>query len=368
MTRYEKLKRILIEQIQTCPIGTRLPPEREIAREHGLSRTTVNKVIVELERENYVRRQVGSGTYVVPRDSKIAYAGGPAEEIGRVIGEVVIIYPNFFADTIWEMVAEAELLAMRNNFTLTAIKLQPQTDYSTLVNLVKRSTQLIGILIIPSCDAFPEETLAQLIGLGKRVVFLDSVYEGPHFEGLFVVNGDQYKVGYVMLEELLRRGHRRIGYVANEPVATNQKRMLRGAKQALYDFKLRWKDVEKSKLHNISWHSPIDAGYEQTLQLVSAHPELTGLFYDTLPGAFAGLAALAKLGRRCPDDISVIAASGMHHCENYTVPAITTVNYPLSRLTDIGVEILLHPEKTFLFENIVNINLHERASLKEVTV
>jgi GntR family uxuAB operon transcriptional repressor len=45
--------------------GDRLPAEREIARSFGASRTTVRNALRLLEERNFVRRKVGSGTFVV---------------------------------------------------------------------------------------------------------------------------------------------------------------------------------------------------------------------------------------------------------------------------------------------------------------
>lgn len=45
--------------------GDKLPPEREIACIFGASRTTVRKALRQLEERNFVRRKVGSGTFVV---------------------------------------------------------------------------------------------------------------------------------------------------------------------------------------------------------------------------------------------------------------------------------------------------------------
>jgi len=45
--------------------GDRLPPEREIARGFGASRTTVRNALRDLEERNFVKRTGGSGTFVV---------------------------------------------------------------------------------------------------------------------------------------------------------------------------------------------------------------------------------------------------------------------------------------------------------------
>jgi len=45
--------------------GERLPPEREIARRFGISRTTVRTALDLLEEHNFIRRKIGSGTFVI---------------------------------------------------------------------------------------------------------------------------------------------------------------------------------------------------------------------------------------------------------------------------------------------------------------
>jgi GntR family uxuAB operon transcriptional repressor len=45
--------------------GDRLPAEREMARSFGASRTTVRSALDLLEERNFIRRKVGSGTFVV---------------------------------------------------------------------------------------------------------------------------------------------------------------------------------------------------------------------------------------------------------------------------------------------------------------
>ena len=52
--------------------GDRLPPEREMARGFAASRTTVRSALRVLEERNFIRRKIGSGTFVV-------YGGGREE-------------------------------------------------------------------------------------------------------------------------------------------------------------------------------------------------------------------------------------------------------------------------------------------------
>src|SRR3954471_14062801 len=62
----------LIERGEYGP-GKRLPPERDLARQLGVSRPSVREALIALEVEGYVEVRVGSGVYVVgPRPEALA--------------------------------------------------------------------------------------------------------------------------------------------------------------------------------------------------------------------------------------------------------------------------------------------------------
>jgi DNA-binding FadR family transcriptional regulator len=69
----------------TYPDGTRLPPERELARHFGASRGTVREALRQLETKGLLTRRIGSGTFVDhspgPDGDTIAQATSPIELI-----------------------------------------------------------------------------------------------------------------------------------------------------------------------------------------------------------------------------------------------------------------------------------------------
>jgi DNA-binding FadR family transcriptional regulator len=76
--------RALIEEGEFAP-GARLPSERDLADQLGISRPTVREALIALEVEGRVRIRVGSGVYVVearqawPAPTHPAHAEGPFE-------------------------------------------------------------------------------------------------------------------------------------------------------------------------------------------------------------------------------------------------------------------------------------------------
>ena len=64
---YQQLARRLLADLAggRYAVGDRLPPERELAIEHDVSRPTVREAIIALEVQGLVEVRVGSGAYVV---------------------------------------------------------------------------------------------------------------------------------------------------------------------------------------------------------------------------------------------------------------------------------------------------------------
>jgi DNA-binding FadR family transcriptional regulator len=62
------------------PAGARLPPERDLAKQLGVSRPSVREALIALEVEGLVEVRIGSGIYVQPvGEDKAAQAGHEAE-------------------------------------------------------------------------------------------------------------------------------------------------------------------------------------------------------------------------------------------------------------------------------------------------
>ena len=70
---YRQLSDILLEGIRSGEYlpGTRIPSEPQLAKEYGIGRPTVRQAIDVLVRKRLVRRQRGSGTYVLSPEKEI---------------------------------------------------------------------------------------------------------------------------------------------------------------------------------------------------------------------------------------------------------------------------------------------------------
>src|SRR5437763_16896618 len=79
-----RLYRQIADQIRTLirsrefAAGTRLPPERDLARQLGVSRPSVREALIALEVEGMVEVRIGSGIYVLVASDTLAVNGPDA--------------------------------------------------------------------------------------------------------------------------------------------------------------------------------------------------------------------------------------------------------------------------------------------------
>jgi hypothetical protein len=84
--RSDTLRERLIERIAALKPGDRLPSERALAKQSGLSLLTVNKVVSNLAAEGRVERIRGVGTFVAARRApKGGRRGGPRLRLIRFV-------------------------------------------------------------------------------------------------------------------------------------------------------------------------------------------------------------------------------------------------------------------------------------------
>jgi DNA-binding FadR family transcriptional regulator len=84
----QRLYRQIAEQLRTLMLGgefepgSRLPAERDLARQLGVSRPSVREALIALEVEGWVEVRTGSGVYVLDRKGRNGHAKVPASEWG----------------------------------------------------------------------------------------------------------------------------------------------------------------------------------------------------------------------------------------------------------------------------------------------
>ena len=358
-SRHSQLKNALIEQINKCTTNEKFPSERVLAERHQVCRATVNKVIVELQREGYLIRRQGKGTFVSPRDKMLMNCS----DASFTQGDIIIAYPDFYSYLIWERVHYAELAALKNNFNLLNLKLQQESSLDILTKTIKKHQNLRGIILSPACKLAPA-FLQKLDQTGIPIVLLGSITNTSKFKNIYEVRIDYFKAGYLKMNHILQNGHKRLGMVFNEPPSEASIEHLKGIKQALYDNDLRLKDLILSEKEMKIWDEPMKVGYEQTMKLFDKQ-SLTALVFETIRGAFGGVRALYEMGLKCPEDVSIIASQSSFGYEEMSCPSITTVNSNTEIAVNLAMDIIINNGSDC--KNFINdTELFKRESVKNI--
>ncbi len=355
-----RVKSALLDEIRGMEIGSRLLPERQLAEQFGVCKMTMSKAMKDLVGEGYLSRRVGRGTFVLPRPQPVAQVALN----GTSKGEIIIVYPDFYSYAILERVRLAELAAMRNNLRLINVKIHPEVNWGPVYELVKACRNLRGIIVIVGPPLNGEA--ARLDAIGCPVTVLGELPDLGMYKNLFAISNNHFQSGFLKMSALLAKGHRKIGWIPNEPWSPAGQGSLRGMKQALYKYKLRYQDLARPETQIQHWESSMQSGYMQTREVMAAHPELTALVIDTIPGALGALRAFSELGLRCPEDVSLVTAHDMFGYEEFTWPRITRVVDPCEQAINTAMRIIESGGVAESREITVDVNLKEGESIRQL--
>lgn len=165
--------------------------------------------------------------------------------------------------------------------------------------------------------------------------------------------------GYLQCEYLIKRGHKKIGFIGNIK-SFKSKEKLMGITTALEDYRVPinedfFMDVEENSNGKI-------------LEMLSCEEKPTAIICQWDFIAIKLIKLLYERGIKVPEDISVIG-SGNSEMSTLSIPALTTMDLNIEYSCETAVSLLLkrinNPSKPY--ENItINSSLIERDSVKDI--
>jgi LacI family transcriptional regulator len=175
-----------------------------------------------------------------------------------------------------------------------------------------------------------------LHAMGFPFVLCASEAEIP--PGATVVTFDHGQAGYLAAQHLRDLGHREIAVVGDLPA---HRVRLEGAQRALAEASIT---VPPSRIRATKVSSQL-GGFEAAMGVLSEHPEVSAVMatHDLL--ALGVLQAAAELGRRVPEDLSVVGIDDIVAADQ-THPAVTTVAFPKRRMARKSTEFLVSALKS----------------------
>ncbi len=168
-------------------------------------------------------------------------------------------------------------------------------------------------------------------------VLLTNSAEGLEFENLSSFTTDDEQAAEQVIELLVKLGHHNIGVLGGNLSSTQiSYRRLEGCKKACERLHIPF-DAEQ-QCEQCCYSMP-DA-YAAAERLLLRRPDLTAVFALSDVTALGAIRAFSDMGKRVPEDISVVGYDGVVTGQ-YSLPRLTTIRQDTKRLAEQGVDSLL---------------------------
>ncbi|AJS57665.1 LacI family DNA-binding transcriptional regulator [Paenibacillus sp. IHBB 10380] len=197
-------------------------------------------------------------------------------------------------------------------------------------------------------------TAGQIEKLNIPVVSIDREIS----KGLPTIVVENKKGSIVATRYLKSKGCRRIGHIRGTRAVVNAEERCEGYKEVV------GKEPWFSESYIVNGNYDMQSSIEATIELLSLHPEIDGIFAANDIMAIGAIKAAHQLGKKVPEDIAIIGFDGIS-LSRATIPELTTIVQPIYELGEIATKMLVslmeqQPlEKTYF---ILDVELIERNS------
>jgi len=213
---YEQIQRDLIEKLQdgTYRDGDRIPSEKEIAEQYGVSRITAVKALTELSLNGYIRRVQGKGSFANSLDKHLRTSAlqlnvGVAPSAGpRRVGVMIPEHFDYHSGSIIQSLTQD--LFFPEYFVQLFITRQEGMEEYALEYAVDNG--FAGVILFPVDCEYYSDTILRMHLNKFPLVLIDRSFPGIQSSS---VSSDNEAGCRLALEHLLALGHKHIAFVAD---------------------------------------------------------------------------------------------------------------------------------------------------------
>ncbi len=316
----------------------KLPTERELSEIMDVSRVTVRTALQRLEDEKLVSRIQGSGTFV---------SRGVVQGASLAKDSICLVFKENHAAMLEDPFASMLLdglkrASSRLGFRIGVMPLPPSRSFMDCLRANPKLAPDAKGVILATREDF-EEVYEWLTERGHAVVSLGPPPKGflkPHS----YVDMDNKAGGLAAARRLLSLGRRELAFIGGRGGASESDLdRIEGIKAAFSELGLSF---DASRLRFTTPWSESE-GRAAVLDLLKSFPSLDGLIVYGDMATFGALDALAKAGRKVPEDVSVISYADYPWMRKFCRPLVTSVSQPFDAMAEAAAKILMEAMGSF---------------------
>ncbi|MFF6772505.1 substrate-binding domain-containing protein [Streptomyces sp. NPDC012637] len=308
----------------TWPPGAKLPTERALAAETGLSVTTVRRAYEELVDLGLVERRQGAGTFAARRTEP---ARADRTVVGVLVPDTAFYYPRVLHGI------EQELTAAGARLLLACSHYDPDEEDAAVTRLLGSGVR--GLLLVPTLHTAtdPGRRAEELLALPVPAVLVERrlAAHGPGDPTEHVCT-DHEGGAYDAVRHLRGLGHRRLGLVVRSDAPTTAP-VVSGFARAVADLGLPGPHQEREAMDGWS------AGRaDAAVAALRAARVTAALCFGDREAALV-LAAARRAGLRVPDDLALVSYD--NEFADVAETPLTAVSPPKFQVGRLAAQVLL---------------------------
>lgn len=302
---------------------------RDIAKKAGVSVTTVSRVLnnrpdVSRETQEKVRRVIKECHFVGN-----ANARGLKQADGEMVAVIIRGRQNPFLNAMAEEILQC---AASSRAAFMTEYIDEQADEFLHALTLIRSRRIAGLIFVGSRV---DESCRALEGVSVPMVFATVSTLGTPMERASSVSMDDRAVGRQAAEALLERGCRKIAvFGGNRQGSDSLALRARGVEDA---FENRGGAFDGTRY--VETRFTLADAHAAALDFFRRRPDTDAALCMSDTAALGVIRALKDLGKRVPEDVSVLGVDGIE-IGRFTVPRLSTVVQPAGEIARETVRVL----------------------------
>lgn len=307
--------------------GEMKPTIYDIAREAGVSATTVSKVI-----NNKGRISEKTRKKILSIIEELHYQPNVLASAmkGKSTYTIALLIPDMANPVYSEYLKHIEEYGQEHGFSVVMCSTGGSPEKEAKHIALLRQKHVDGFII---ASVFKNEVaLKQLMEEKIPLVFFS--LQRPELP-VASVAGDDYLGGYIATEHLLSLGHRRIGIIAEAATVSGTERT-RGYEKALVNAGI---EVDESLVIPIK-EPTIEGAKQHAKKLLNREQRPTAIFGCNDVLAIGTMLAAKELGITLPDELSIMGFDNTVMCE-IVEPQLSSVAPPIQEMGRQAMELLI---------------------------